>query len=143
MTWQPPYRLYVVEFCNGVIKAGITAQPGTNRFRTFGKHGPIRRHFITPQEVGGFSIEYDLCKRLARIGTVIRGREWFTGIRFPQAVQLAKQVARSRVGADPRSLSGAVSHAEQSAFYLPGGGTQPGSKTMERVVDPSAQRCCL
>lgn len=113
MTWQPPYRLYVVEFRSGVIKAGITAQPGTNRFRTFQKHGPIVQHCITGQ-VGGFSIEHELCQRLARIGTVIRGREWFTGIRFAQAAQLAQQIAGRVVSRNPYTTTEAVRHGDQS-----------------------------
>lgn len=97
--WQPPYRLYVVEFNSGVLKAGISANPKA-RIRSLGAVGPIRKHFITDSQVAGFAIEYGMQVRLARIGRVHKGREWFTGIRFAQAVQIAKQVARGFVSGD-------------------------------------------
>lgn len=90
--WTPAYRLYVVEFTNGVIKAGITAAPGLRRTRQLECIGPIRQHHYTGF-VAGRTVEGELIKRLAAIGCVLKGREWFTGIRFAVAAQLARQVA--------------------------------------------------
>lgn len=95
MDWSPPYRLYVVEFQNGVIKAGISATPGTRRIYSLSRKWPIRRHVFTGV-VAGFTVEQELCKRLARIGCVLKGREWFTGIHFRAAAQLAHQMARAK-----------------------------------------------
>jgi hypothetical protein len=100
--WTPPFRLYVVEFRTGVLKAGISAMPNGRRVRGLAaKHGPVVQHFISENEVPGFSVERELLARLTRIGVVHQGREWFTGVRFAQAVQLAKQVARSFVSSHP------------------------------------------
>lgn len=96
--WMPPYRLYVVEFFNGVIKAGITAGPEERRIAAHRSRWPIRRHQFT-SVVSGFSAEAELLRRCGRIGSVIEGKEWFTGVRFEQAVQLADQIARRAPGA--------------------------------------------
>ena len=88
--WRPAYRLYVIEFRNGVVKAGITTQPGDARIRQYVL--PIARYFYTPI-VAGFAAEGELLRRLARIGCLSAGREWFTGVTFAQARQIASQLA--------------------------------------------------
>lgn len=103
MAYGNPARLYVLETEDGYIKAGITSLPAEKRFALYACKEQITRHFITTQYVTGFKAEADLLARLGRIGTIVRGREWFSGVRFAQVVQLTEQVARKHVNRNPVS----------------------------------------
>lgn len=90
--WTPAYRLYVVEFKNGVVKIGMTARQPHKRFHDLSARWPINSHFHTGCVVG-WAVERELRHRMARIGTTAKGREWFHGVRFSVAKQLAIQLA--------------------------------------------------
>lgn len=91
--WTPAYRLYVVEFKSGVVKIGMTARLPHKRFNDLSARGPISSRFYTGCVVG-LAVERELRSRIARIGTPAEGREWFHGVRFPVAKQLAIQLAK-------------------------------------------------
>lgn len=100
-----PQRLYVLQTGDGVVKAGITSQAGDARLRQYQANGAhVAAHFISGY-VTGIEAEGDLLKRLGRIGCVIRGREWFVGVRFAQAAQIARQVAKKFANTEPRSMA--------------------------------------
>jgi hypothetical protein len=92
---RPPYQfLYVVCFSDGVVKAGRSATP----------RGRILAHIIAARKRGVRATdihvedgrdENELLRRLRRIACSHTGREWFTGIRFSDAKQLVRQVARN------------------------------------------------
>lgn len=102
MAYGNPSRLYVLELANGVIKAGITSR-GEERLQQHARTLRIARHVMTGF-VSGVEAEGDLLKRMARIGSVCHGREWFTGIGFATAAQMAQQVARKFSNANPISM---------------------------------------
>ena len=117
--WNRTLRLYVAEFRNGLVKVGITAAPGDRRIRSLQHvHGPIvRYHFCAPHSCMGYSTEGRLCERMGRIASLHKGREFFTGVRFNVARQLAEQINRpqpvkSSVGdVNPRGEAIGVLHS--------------------------------
>jgi hypothetical protein len=95
MLWNQPRRLYVAEFKSGVIKVGITKTTKESRESNLRFNGerPVRMHCCAMHECG-FWAEMNLIQRLRRIAMTQRGREWFTGVRFNAAKNLAEQVTR-------------------------------------------------
>lgn len=96
--WNQARRLYVAEFKCGVIKIGITKQPGPARgmrLRLRG-HQPVRIHYGSLHECG-FWGEKRLIERMGRIASTFDGREWFTGIRFHAARVLVDQISTQAV----------------------------------------------
>lgn len=103
MPYGNPSCLYVIEMADGVVKAGITSR-GEQRLIEHARSGRVLREFRTGF-VSGFDAENDLLRRMARIGAVIRGREWFSGVPFSVAKQLAAQVARKFTNPNPVSMN--------------------------------------
>lgn len=95
-SWHQPRRLYVAEFKSGVVKVGITTQPGDARERGL-RHGgqkPFRAHYCDPHFCGYWA-ELKLIARMERVATTVPPTlEYFTGVRFGFAVTLAKQITR-------------------------------------------------
>lgn len=100
MAYGNPSKLYVFEMPNGVIKAGLTSRWDDRKYQ-HERDVQMARHFVTDHYVTGFQAENELLRRLGRMGCIARGREWFTGIRFEVAVQLAKQIAGRFKNAKP------------------------------------------
>lgn len=94
--WNQSRRLYVAEFKNGVIKVGITNQPGLRREKNLRwlHYRPSRVHYCAHNERGFWSEQQVIC-RMRRIANTSKGREWFTGARFEAVRLLADQVTRS------------------------------------------------
>jgi hypothetical protein len=92
---NPPRRLYVLEMVDGVIKGGIARGSAEERIRQHkaAHPGEVLRHFIAPRYVTGIEAERALLACLAGVGRLVRGREWFAGVTFDQAVEFARQVA--------------------------------------------------
>ena len=103
MDWNQARRLYVAEIPNGVIKVGISRMASDARVRTLGFKGktmlPTRYQFFDKHECG-FWAERELIERMERIACPAWGREWFTGIRFGAAVNLAAQITRRALAID-------------------------------------------
>jgi hypothetical protein len=97
-----PQRLYVLEAPDGIVKAGITSRTGDERIQQHARAVKVLRHVVTGY-VTGIEAERELLTRLGRIGAVLRGREWFTGIAFSQAAEIAGQVAQEFVNTKPAS----------------------------------------
>lgn len=108
--WSPTHRVYAAEFKCGVVKIGTTTQPGLRRTDGLRFNGstPIRFHYGPTHQMAGWP-EFCALKRMARMGAVHKGREWFTGVRFEIAKQLVEQVTRNaeRVKAADRAKAGA------------------------------------
>lgn len=95
-------RLYVVEFSNGLIKAGITTS-FSRRALALERIGAITRHFVSTP-VSGFAAESALLVRLKSIGNLYRGAEVFADVGFTVAVNLCRQAAsRAWSASVPRS----------------------------------------
>jgi hypothetical protein len=94
-------RLYVLETEDGVIKAGIASRAGESRIDQHRRSVKVKRHFIAEGFVTGIDAERELLARLGAIGSVIRGREWFAGIEFEAAKQIAQEVARQFINPNP------------------------------------------
>lgn len=94
--WNQSHRLYVAEFKCGVIKVGQTKQQGDRRRQClrFKGEAPVR-FFLGLKHEHGWLPERNLINAAGRMGAVVRGREWFTGIRFEQARQLVLQITRN------------------------------------------------
>lgn len=101
MAYGNPQHLYVVESSDGIIKAGITSRTAA-RVNEHSRRARIVNSF-TSCPISGIEAERELIARLARIGVLLRGREWFVGIRFSLAAQIAQQVARQFANANPVS----------------------------------------
>ena len=84
-------RLYVVEYKDGIVKVGITTSMML-RLRALRAHGDIVRHHVTAA-VCGFAAEAALLSRCRRIAAPHKAREFFCGLPFVVARQLADQVA--------------------------------------------------
>jgi hypothetical protein len=101
MAYGNPQRLYVIELASGVIKAGITSLAGNKRLDQHAAREVVARQFITAKYITGIEAERALLARLAEVGVVSRGREWFTGVKFEHAVGVAEDVAREFENAAP------------------------------------------
>lgn len=96
-----PQRLYVLETGCGFVKVGITSQRGRQRFKAYRAQGiAIAREIFTPCVVG-IGAERDLLARMTALQAPARGREWFLGIPFDEAVQIAQDVAAAYKEAEP------------------------------------------
>jgi hypothetical protein len=103
MAYGNPRRLYVLAFADGVLKAGITSRSDA-RLYEHARRAPISQHFVS-DFVSGIEAERALLSRLCRIGTCYRGREWFVGVAFADASQIAQQVAGEFPNPNPASAA--------------------------------------
>jgi hypothetical protein len=96
--WNQPRRVYAAEFPCGVVKVGITSQPGPGRESNLRFRGarPVRMHYGQHHECGSWA-ERELIQRMRRLATAIQGREWFVGQRFGLVKQLVDQVTRMAI----------------------------------------------
>lgn len=93
-TRAPFHFLYVVRFSDGVVKAGRSAIP-QGRILKLIERARRRNLHATDIHVEAGGNESELLQRLRRIACIHTGREWFTGISFLVAKQLAHQVVRN------------------------------------------------
>ena len=101
--WEQPRYLYAAEFKNGVIKIGITRSPRSRLMGLATRFGPIARQYVGSKHACGYWAERQVYERLAGIGQVFRGREWFVGVRFEIARQLVEQISNRAPVLDSQS----------------------------------------
>lgn len=101
MAYGNPQRLYAIELANGVIKVGITSRT-EQRLIEHARGFSLRRSMFGADYVTSIAAESELIAKVARIATLHKGREWFTGISFDQAAQLVRQVSRKFVEKNPK-----------------------------------------
>jgi hypothetical protein len=102
MAYGNPQRLYVIEFEDGTIKVGVTSR-SEDRMKEHARSGAIKNKFIAEQFISNLAAEAELIKRIAVCGTIARGREYFTGVVFAEAVEHARAVAVAHEHANPIS----------------------------------------
>lgn len=100
---NPARRLYVLEVAGGVIKGGIARGTGAERVRQhrLALGGALLNEYVSESYVRGIEAERMLLTRLATVGRLVRGREWFSGITFAQASQIVREVAEQFAHSDP------------------------------------------
>jgi len=95
--YQTQY-LYVAEFKNGVVKVGRTGSHKRRRESlkqpVWFKSPMVRFHACAGTQSAEV-YEFPLIERLDRMSCGRFGREWFKGLRFSVAVQLAEQMTRA------------------------------------------------
>src|SRR4051812_43861526 len=100
---NPPRRLYVVEMSDGIVKAGIARGDAMERIKQHkaAHPGAVVRHFIGERYITGIAAENALLALMAGVGQLVRGREWFAGVTFDQAVEFVRQVTEQFVHPNP------------------------------------------
>jgi hypothetical protein len=100
---NPARRLYVLEVAGGVIKGGIARGTGAERVRQhrLALGGALLSEHVSECYVRGIEAERMLLTRLAAVGRLVRGREWFSGITFAQATQIVREVSEQFAHSDP------------------------------------------
>ncbi len=101
--------VYLLELSTDVVKIGSTTSP-IKRLR---KHRSaaeqfgisLRQAWLSEPTASYASLEAQLCGQARKAGYKTAGREWFRGLRFDEAVELAEQLMAN---ARPRPLSSAV-----------------------------------
>lgn len=98
--------LYAVELSDGCIKVGVTYKDAVRIqqiARNVAKRGiKTGRIHICGQLPGyAFPVEREVQSRLRRRCQLVRGREWFYGVRFGEVVTLLKQLTRAQCSPSP------------------------------------------
>jgi hypothetical protein len=86
-------HIYVIEFANGIVKVGQTADPEYRLVSLREKGNPITQRWVS----GDLGARYKLTEGYVigwakKYGTVTKGREYFSGLGFDRAVTLARQI---------------------------------------------------